>query len=315
MEINKTEEARIAFAAAIKVNSRSASAFFNAADLKTFQRNDPEIAQMEDLLTSNQVQNYNDRMALHFALGKAWMDAGDDARAFDYFNKGARMKRATITYDADATRRWLELIAQSFPPSLFDRLKGSGFRSERPIFVIGIPRSGTTLVEQILAAHPDVFGAGELSVIRRIMMPIKIPNGRLLEYPEGVQSLSPDDLAHLGKTYIAEIDKYSRGHKRVVDKMPANFLYAGLITLCLPEARIIHCRRDPMDTCLSCYTKLFTAEQNFTYDLTELGQFYNAYLGLMKHWRRILPPEHFIEIDYESVVGALETSARRLISF
>jgi len=315
MEINKPDDARAAFAAAAKINPRSASVLFNASDLKTYRRDDHEIDHMENLLSSNQVQSFADKMALHFALGKAWLDVGNADRAFEYFNKGNGMKRSTITYDAEATTRWLEFIAQSFPPSLFERMKEAGFRSKRPIFIIGMPRSGTTLVEQILAAHPDVLGAGELSTLRQLLMPMKPPEGRLLNYPDSVHELSPNDIAYFGKTYIAETDKYARNNNRVVDKMPANFLYAGMIALCLPEARIIHCRRDPVDTCLSCYTKLFSAEQHFSYDLAELGHFYNAYAGLMQHWRKVFSSERFIEVDYESVVENLEIEAKRMVAF
>jgi len=315
MEINRPDEARAAMAAAIKMNPRSASVYFNAAELKTFKRDDPEIAQMENLLISNQVQSLNDRTALYYALGKACLDAGDADRAFDYFAKGASMKRSTFNYDAEATGQWLEMIAQAFPPALFQKFKGSGVKSERPVFVIGVPRSGTTLVEQILAAHPAVFGAGELSAMRRIASTIRLPDGRVLEYPKDIPFLVSADLAHLGNAYIKETEKFARGYKRVIDKMPANFLYAGLIALCMPEARIIHCRRDPVDTCLSCYTKLFTAEQNFTYDLTELGKFYKSYHALMAHWRKTLPPQRFMEVDYEAVVDNVEIEARRLVSF
>jgi len=317
MEINRLEESGIAYAQALKVNPRSASAYFNAADLKTIRPEDPDIGRMEELLEQNQVQSHGDRMCLHYALGKAWMDVGDAKRAFAHLDEGSRMKRGTISYDAAATDRWLKTIAEAFPASLFTQSDVSdGASSDLPVFVIGMPRSGTTLVEQILASHPEVQGTGELSAMRRIVTGMRSSDGQPLSYPEGISALvQKGEAARIRNAYLAEVQKFAHDHKRIIDKMPANFLYAGLITLSMPHARIIHCRRDPVDTCLSCYTKLFTAEQNFTYDLTELGQFYLSYARLMEHWQRVLPPTHFIEVDYEAVVDDLETQAKRLVDF
>jgi hypothetical protein len=177
-----------------------------------------------------------------------------------------------------------------------------------PIFVLGMPRSGTTLVEQILASHPQVHGAGELRALQRLV-------DGLGDYPAAATRLAPAELARLGESYLAQIRPLAGGRAHLVDKMPANFLHAGLIHLMLPGARIVHCRRDPVDTCLSCYTKLFSGEQMFAYDLRELGLFHRAYQTLMAHWRAVLPPDRFIEVDYEAVVENLEGEARRLVAF
>jgi hypothetical protein len=195
-------------------------------------------------------------------------------------------------------------IAETFSSSLFERLRGGGDPSSRPVFVIGMPRSGTTLVEQILASHPLVAGAGELPAMRLAVE-------SLGDYPDAIAGLARDSLAALGRQYLQRTAKLStRPH--LVDKMPANFLYAGLIHLILPNARIINCRRDAADTCLSCYTKLFAAEQLFSYDLAELGSFHRAYERLTAHWRAMLPADRFIDVDYESVVDDLPAQARRL---
>jgi hypothetical protein len=171
-----------------------------------------------------------------------------------------------------------------------------------PLFVVGMPRSGTTLVEQIFGAHPEVYAAGELAAL-----PAAI--AALLAAPE------PRDLAVAGRTYVETVRPLAPQARRIVDKLPANFLRAGLIHTMLPNARIVHVRRDPLDTCVSCYTTLFEGRQDFSYDLAELGRFYRAYLGLMEHWRAVLPADRFFEIDYETVVADLEGSARRLIAF
>jgi len=176
------------------------------------------------------------------------------------------------------------------------------------VFVLGMPRSGTTLVEQILASHPSVHGAGELSTLRRLTD----QHGGIVDLPK---VLTPQLATQIGEAYLAETALLAGGKAQIVDKMPSNFLQAGLIPLILPGARIIHVRRNAVDNCLSCYTKLFAREQLFTYDLVELGQFYRDYESIMAHWRKVLPPERFIEVDYEAVVEDLEGQARRLIEF
>jgi tetratricopeptide (TPR) repeat protein len=308
MEYGQAAQAEAAFERAIQVFPRSASAWFNRADLKKFSAEDPDIAAMQALLAPGGAQSPADRMLLHFALGKAFLDTGDSERAFEHLNEGNKMKRASFSYDAEATGRWMAEIAERFSPELLRRLAGKGAASPRPVFLLGMPRSGTTLVEQILASHPDVYGAGELSHVQRLA-------GEFGEFPAMVESLTAEQLSRAGDAYVAAIAPLAGGERYVVDKMPANFLYAGLIHLILPEARIIHCRRDPVDTCLSCYSKLFTKEQVFTYDQAELGRFHMDYQKLTAHWRDVLPASHFCEVDYEAVVDDLEGEARRLLEF
>ena len=171
-----------------------------------------------------------------------------------------------------------------------------------------MPRSGTTLIEQILASHPQVQGAGELSALPRLVE-------RLGPYPGALPGLNIETATQAGRAYLDEIAPLAQGRARLVDKMPSNFLHAGLIPILLPQARIIHVRRNPLDTCLSCYSKLFLKEQQFSYDLAELGRFYRGYERLMDHWRSILPADRFLEVRYEDVVADLETEARRLVDF
>lgn len=171
-----------------------------------------------------------------------------------------------------------------------------------------MPRSGTTLIEQILSSHPEVTGAGELSALRLAVDASQA-------FPAKATAMDAGTATRIGQDYLARVAPLAKGKQRLVDKMPGNFIYAGLIPLILPGARIIHARRNPVDTCLSCYTKLFSGDQRFAYNLTELGQFYKLYEMLMAHWRRILPPDRFLEVDYEAVIDGLEDEARRMISF
>jgi hypothetical protein len=276
--------------------------------LKKFAAGDAEIAAMQALLAKGDEISKGDTMLLHFALGKAFLDTGDSGRAFAHLNAGNRMKRAQISYDPVSTGHWMRSIATVFSADFLERLEGQGAASSKPIFVLGMPRSGTTLVEQILASHPSVHGAGELSYIQNIV-------NELGNFPSSAAALTPASLRAFGERYLAQTAKLAPGAPHVVDKMPINFAYAGLIRLILPGARLIHSRRDPVDTCLSCYSKLFTAEQSFSYDLAELGQFHRDYQRLTAHWRNVFPPEFFLEVDYESVVEDLEGQARRMLDF
>ncbi|HVE23022.1 MAG TPA: tetratricopeptide repeat protein [Acidocella sp.] len=304
MERGQADQAEALFEHAVKLFPRSASAWFNRVDLVRSAADDPAIAAMQALLASGAVSPA-DQIMLHFALGKVFLDLGESDRAFVHFDRGNRMKRALIAYDADATGRWMAKIAEYFPAALLERLAGRGAASSRPIFVVGMPRSGTTLVEQILASHPDIHGAGELPHIQKLA-------SQLGDFPGAI---APAQLAPLGAAYLEAIAALGPGKRHVVDKMPANFFYSGLIRLILPEARIIHCRRDPVDTCLSCYSKLFSSGQLFSYDQAELGRYHRDYRALAAHWRTVLPATYFYEVDYEAVVADLESETRRLLDW
>jgi tetratricopeptide (TPR) repeat protein len=308
MEKGDAKAAEAAFDQTVQKFPNSASAWFNRADLKKFAPGDPEIGAMEALLAKGNEISKGDTMLLHFALGKAFLDIGDSDRAFAHLNDGSRMKRAQIGYDPASTSQWMRSIAAVFSADFLSRLAGQGALSPKPVFVLGMPRSGTTLVEQILASHPAIHGAGELSYIQNIV-------NELGNFPASAAALTPASLQRFGEKYLAQIGKLAPAAPHVVDKMPINFAYAGLIRLILPGAKIIHSRRDPVDTCLSCYSKLFTAEQSFSYDLAELGQFHRDYQQLTAHWRAVLPEQNFLEVDYEAVVDDLEGQARRMLNF
>jgi tetratricopeptide (TPR) repeat protein len=308
MEQGERDAAKAAFDAVLAEFPRSASGWFNLADLHRFAPGDPGIPAMEALVGAGGVQARADRIALHFALGKAWMDAGDAERAFTHLDAGNREKRATFAYDADAIDTWFASIIEAFPAALMQRPPIPVPGGDLAMFVVGMPRSGTTLIEQILASHPAVFGAGELATLQTL---VHQAGG----YPAIARQLTPENEPLLAGQYLDAVRPLAGTHRRLVDKMPSNFLFAGLIHRILPDARIIHVRRDPVDTCLSCYTKLFTREQLFSYDQVELARFYRGYERLMDHWRAVLPVDRFLEVRYEEVVADLETEARRLVAF
>ncbi|MBG7621015.1 sulfotransferase [Herbaspirillum sp. AP02] len=308
LENGDKEAAIAAFAHALQTYPGSTKAMAARIDTRKFRADDPDIAAMEAALAVTPPPGISIRMNLHFALGKAYLDTGESALAFEHLNRGNAIKRATFSYDGAAVSAWMQRITDTFTPELMQRLSAGGASSDLPVFIIGMPRSGTTLVEQILASHPDIHGAGELSALRHAV-------DRAVVFPDKVAHLDAAALQRIGEDYLAQVRPLAPHAARVVDKMPANFLHAGLIPLILSGARIIHCRRDPVDTCLSCYSKHFAGEQLFSYQMDELGQFYRAYQDLMAHLRQVLPPERFIEVDYEAVVDDLEGQARRLIDF
>jgi tetratricopeptide (TPR) repeat protein len=307
MEAGRNQEANAAYDAVERAFPQSMRAVLARSELKRYKAEDAEIPRLESCVTQPSKHTFTDGLAAHFALGKMYLDAGNTPKAFEHLHKGNRLKRGTYDFDIALTEKWIRGFEQVFTPTLLTRLAGVGDPSAMPLFIIGMPRSGTSLIEQILASHPAVHGAGELPFLRMIVE-------GLGGYPEVVGKLAPQDLAALGQRYVQAVTPLSN-RVHVVDKMPANFLYAGLAHLALPNARLIHCRRNALDTCVSCYSKLFSSEQLFTYDLGELGRFQRAYERLMGHWRKVLPPERFIDIDYEAVVENLEGEARRLLEW
>jgi len=198
---------------------------------------------------------------------------------------------------------------------LLRKKAGAGDPSTVPIFVVGMPRSGTTLIEQVLASHARAFGAGELVDLDHVVAALRSTNGAQTAFPEVVTEMTSEALRQAGSRYVERISSAVPNMERIVDKMPMNFRFIGLIYFALPNAKIIHVRRDPVDTCFSCYSLLFTGTQSYAYHLAELGRYYRAYEGLMEHWRQVLPHGLMLEVHYENVVNDLEGEARRIIDY
>jgi hypothetical protein len=271
---------------------------------------------MEELRAGSAPLSDTDRLQLDFAQAKAYADLKDHKRSFERLLSGNALKRAKIHYDEAAALGLFDRIEAVFSAKLLREKEkpGGGDPSSVPIFVLGMPRSGTTLVEQILASHPQVHGAGELKTFNDVVLEVRGPGGQTIPYPDFVPGLDARALGQIGARYLAEIKKLAPDAPHITDKMPSNYYFAGLIHLALPHARIVHTVRDPVDTCISCFSKLFTAEQNHTYDLAELGRYHRRYQKLMEHWRRVLPPGRILDVRYEEVVGDLEGQARRILA-
>ena len=254
-------------------------------------------------------------MHLRFALGKAYDDLQRYDEAFDNLEQGCAIKRRSSVYNEGETLRLVERIKSVVTRSVVELLQGHGVAGAQPIFVLGMPRSGTTLIEQIIASHPEVTGAGELREVNDALGEFRMGRASRTPYPELMGDLNPAELAKFGQKYLERALRHAPAAARFTDKMPTNFFFLGLIRLAMPNAKIIHVNRNPVDTCLSCYSKLFSGEVNYTYDLSELGRYYRAYHGLMQHWRTVLPAGSFLDVQYEDVVSDIETQARRILDY
>ena len=304
--------AREQYERAIELDPREAAYYFNLADAKKFTEGDAHLAAMEGLVARADTLPDTARSRLSFALSKAYDDLGRHDDAFRWMQEGNALKRRRIGYDEARTLAHFDRIGAIFDRRLIEA-KAGGFDSTLPVFVVGMPRSGTTLIEQILASHPGVHGAGELDDFSRLADRMRDAGGNALRYPDDMAAVTAGQLRELGNAYAEGLRARAPDAKRVTDKMPGNFVFLGLVHLALPHARIIHVMRDPRDTCLSCYSKLFSAPQDFTYDLGELGRYYCKYTELMDHWRAVLPKGRVLDIRYEDVIADLETSARRIV--
>ena len=288
--------------------------YWSLANLKTYRFDDATVSVMEKTATASGA-NVQSVVNFQFALGKAYEDRGDYERAWDHYRRGNETQRAQVKYDPVQTAVMNDRILASFDAALFQRLRGAGDPDPAPIFILGLPRSGSTLLEQILATHTQVEGTSELPYVGRLATSLNLNRPDGVNYPEAVRELGPANLAAMGSDYLARSRMHRRsGASRFIDKMPNNFPNLGLIALMLPNAKIIDARRHPLDACLSNYRQLFAKGQNFTYDLTEIGEYYLEYQRLMDHWHDVLPGR-VLTVQYEEVVADFEPQVRRLLDF
>jgi len=313
-EQGRFDDAMAHYASAIAIKPDYAEAHFNRAEILTFHDGDASLTALEELAGRSGVPG-NQALQIHFALAKALEDTGESSRAFEHLRQGNDLKRRQLNYDETSVVNLFRSVSTVFESSLFDRLEGNGDPSPTPIFVLGMPRSGSSLIEQILASHPRIQAAGELTELDTAIGNVLNAAGVSAPYPKCVPSLDGDLLRRIGETYLARLPALESGKTRITDKLPGNFLHVGLIRLILPNAKIIHTMRDPMDTCVSCYSKLFTSGVDYSYDLAELGRCYRGYFDVMNHWRSVLPPGSVLDVSYENVVDDIEGEARRLIDY
>ena len=313
-ERGRMAEATSAVEEAIRLSPKEASYYDNLAAMQPFSASDNYLTALEGMAAEAASLSAVNRMHLHFALAKANEHLGDPDNAFRQLLAANALKRQQVGYDEAATIAQMDRTRELFTRAFMREHEGAGVQSPLPIFIIGMPRSGTTLIEQILASHPEIFGSGELTLFEQTADAIGRATPKAPPFPEFVPAMSPHQFRDLGARYLAQLLSRAPSARRIVDKMPANFLYAGLIHLALPDAPIIHAIRDPLDTCVSCFSVHFTKGQLHTYDLAELGRYYRHYQELMAHWRNVLPAGRIFDVLYEELVDDLEGVARRIVA-
>lgn len=317
-DMGRLDEAQRAFERAIDLQPTRPQHYYLLTNSKHMAREDKHFVAMENLAEDMSSLDSSGQVHLRFALAKALADCGDPAASFDHLAAGNELKRLQISYDEETTLTMLHHIAGLFTADFLRSHQAGGYSTDAPIFIVGMPRSGSTLIEQVLASHPRVFGAGECMTLRDCTSSAGRDTGsdRL---PGFVALMTDAQLAKLGSNYhsrmLASTSRRSSTADRYTDKTLNNFCLLGLIHVALPRAKIIHCRRDPVDTCLSCFSQLFGTELSYTYDLEELGHYYRGYANLMEHWRKVLPDGAMLEVSYEEVVANFEPEVRRLLDF
>ena len=312
-EIGEIDKAIESVKSALKLNPFFSDGLRLLAEMDVGQFSEEDLVEIKKKIINPQTNN-NDRANLAFTLFEIYEARADYDSSYEYLDLGNRSKRQTFHYDFKEQKEYLLKVRDYFTQILAEFPKKNAVTGITPVFIVGMPRSGTTLVEQILASHPDVLACGELSGIPQIVKKLLAEHVTLSSVI--TSSLEGDDLRKYGLEYFEQITSLQKsGVKYFTDKMPQNFFFLGLIRVLFPAAKIVHCRRNPMATIYSCYKTLFTEKgQQFTFDINELGQFYLFYRETMDHWHSVMPGDIY-EINYEELVGDQEGESRKLIDF
>ncbi|HEY3653464.1 MAG TPA: sulfotransferase [Steroidobacteraceae bacterium] len=313
--VGRTREAIDSYRAAAAARPRFGDAYWSLANLKTYRFTDAEIARMRADEAAARI-GLEDRYHLCFALGKALEDRAEYAESFEYYARGNALKKSECRYRPEPLERNARLQAEVCTRDFFSARQGVGCDSPAPIFIVGLPRSGSTLLEQILASHSKVEGTMELADILRMVQDLqgRETKDSIPRYPGILAELKPDDFKRLGEKYLADTRVYRTGKPFFIDKMPNNFRHIGLIHLILPNAKIIDARRDPVACCFGNYKQLFASGQQFTYGVEDITRYYRMYVDLMAHWDQALPGKA-LRIHHENVVEDLEANVRRILEF
>jgi len=311
----QTAEAIEAYRRAAAAPQDFGEAYWSLANLKTYRFSDAEVGAMQRA-EANGATSAGDRFHLCFALGKALEDRGEFAASFELYSRGNALKRSTLRYRPESLERRARLQAALCTRDFFESRRGHGLADCAPIFIVGLPRSGSTLIEQILASHSQVEGTFELPDIPRILQELEASAraAATAGYPQLLADLSAEACAGLGAVYLEGTRAYRSGKPRFLDKMPNNFRHIDLIHLLLPNAKILDVRREPLACCFGIFKQLFAAGQKFAYSVEDIARYYRMYVELMAHWDDALPGK-ILHIHYEDVVDDLDSSVRRILDF
>ncbi len=313
--LGRQQDAIDAYRNAAAVAPSFGDAYWSLANLKTYRFTDDEISRMR-AQEASPATSLADRYHLCFALGKALEDRSDYAASFAFYERGNALKKQETSYRADSTERNEHLQKAVFTPAFLAGRQNSGCPRPDPIFIVGLPRAGSTLIEQILASHSQVEGTMELADISRLVLRLQ---GRDYDeqapaYPGNLTGITPEQLQGFGEKYLTDTEIYRSGKPFFIDKNPNNFRHLGLIHLILPNARIIDARREPVACCFSNFKQLFAAGQEFTYSLTDVARYYRSYVRLMAHWDSVLPGK-ILRVQHEDLVADLGANVRRILDF
>jgi tetratricopeptide (TPR) repeat protein len=308
--IGAQEEAVAQYRACIATRPDYAEAYWSLANLKTFRFSEAEVEAMNELVREGSLPEES-LCQIHNALGLEYEARGDYDRAFGHFDRCNRLRRKLESYDPVDTEAMHDRVIVFFDEERLARSTGAALQPT-PIFIVGLPRSGSTLIEQILASHSEVEGTHELSDLSKVVRGYR--TRKKDRFPESLGGLGPEGWARIGREYLERTEKHRHGAAFFIDKNPNNFVFVGLLRSAIPNAKIINARRHPVDSCLGSYKQLFASGQPFTYDLTELGEYYLQYQRLMDHWHRVLPG-FVLDVCYEEVVADLETQVHRMLDF
>jgi tetratricopeptide (TPR) repeat protein len=309
--LGRSRESEASYKAALQLDPTSAEAYWSLADLKNYTFSDAEIAGMQQLLNGQRARS--SEAQLRFALGRAFEQRREFAAAFAHYAAGNALRRMDAPFDIEHFERRCERIRSFFDGRFFAAHGSCGSASRAPIFIVGLPRSGSTLLEQILASHSQVEGTMELPNILNIVAQLDDLAPSREGYPETLARISSAQLSALGERYLRETEPLRSGRAHFTDKLPNNFSHIGLIHAILPQAIVIDARRHPMDACFSTFKQHFAEGQTFSYDLEDLGRYYRCYLSLMDHWDAVLPGK-VLHVHYEEVVREPEAQIRRLLA-
>ena len=311
--IGRQEEAIGAYWRCAEAKPDFGEAYWSLANLKTFEFEDAQVSEMEQHLetVSATADGQDSEIAFSFALGKAFEDRQNFRKAFEYYSRGNDAKRPTLNYDPIEFQRTNDRIIDVFTEQFFKERAGQGCQDDSPILIVGLPRSGSTLLEQILASHSEVEGTAELHYLLRLATETGLTRSERIRYPESMLDLKPYHFRDLGQEYLENTLRHRSGARYFTDKMPNNFTGIGFLHAILPNAKVIDARRHPLDSCLGSFKQLFAKGQIFTYDLYDLAHCYIQYIRMIDHWNEVLPGK-VLTVHYEEVVSDLEGQARRI---
>lgn len=313
--VGRLDEAREHILKALQLNDSMYGAYANLNDLVDFSKEPELFKQIEAIVEASEDPNSEQMLPMHFAYAKALDDNGNNGKALEHYIVGGRLRRAQLNYNETETFDFFAKIKQAFPAEIFVNRPFIGNSDNRPVFIVGMPRSGSTLVEQIVSSHPDIYGGGEVKHFSKALHTLRDRFPSLSRYPDLAGEINQNQASLSADHYLSFVTPSAENSKKITDKLLTNYFFVGLIHLLFPHAKIINTMRDPVDTCLSAFTKLFKDDMPHSYDLGELGRYYKQYAELMDHWNKVLPEGVMTTVVYEDVVADTEKSARDLIEF